>query len=231
MSKAKLAIDLEGMLGLPASVFWKDRCGYYLGCNDVMAELASIRSRQLVVGIDDVELLGSQAAGEFITNDREIITAMKPRVITEYYRNEKDVLIKGVSTKAPLFNVDGTLIGLWGISFLEEVTGESNQRDNLSVSVDVQNKYTSILSQTHNMATHYAHKHFIAVEKLSDREIQCLQRLARGLSAKAIGEELNLSKRTVESYRDNIKAKLGCINKTELIVAAIKHKYIDIDTI
>nr|MDQ2994084.1 hypothetical protein [Pseudomonadota bacterium] len=109
--KAKLAIDLEGMLDLPASVFWKDRYGYYLGCNDVMAELASLKTRQHVIGIDDVELLGQPAAEAFINNDRDVIDLVKPRVITEFYRNEKGVLIKGVSTKAPLFNVKGVLIG------------------------------------------------------------------------------------------------------------------------
>ncbi|MDQ2995229.1 MAG: LuxR C-terminal-related transcriptional regulator, partial [Pseudomonadota bacterium] len=96
---------------------------------------------------------------------------------------------------------------------------------------DIQNQYTAILSQTHNMATYYAQNQSPLAEKLSDREMQCLQRIVRGLSAKEIGEELELSKRTVESYIDNIKAKLGCINKTELIVRAIKHKYVDIDSI
>ncbi len=67
------------------------------------------------------------------------------------------------------------------------------------------------------------------VLSLSSREAQCLRMFVKGLSARAIGEELDLSRRTVESYLESVKSKLGCFNKTELIIAAIKHQYIDIN--
>lgn len=117
LHSAKFAIDLESMLSIPASVFWKDIRGVYLGCNDVMAELASLSSRQAVVGIDDVELVGHDAAMIFIDHDREVIRSSTPRVVDEYFRNEQGSLIKGFSTKAPLFDQDGILVGLWGSRF------------------------------------------------------------------------------------------------------------------
>ena len=59
------------------------------------------------------------------------------------------------------------------------------------------------------------------VEKFSSlslRERQCLKLLVEGHSAKESALSLELSPRTVESYLENIKNKLGCISKKELLV-------------
>jgi DNA-binding CsgD family transcriptional regulator len=48
------------------------------------------------------------------------------------------------------------------------------------------------------------------------REEQCLMQLIRGKSAKEVGKVLKISHRTVESYLESIKQKLGCRNKFEI---------------
>lgn len=63
---------------------------------------------------------------------------------------------------------------------------------------------------------------------LSERQMQCLYYLLRGKSASATAAILNLSKRTIETYIEEIKNKLGCINKSEIIELAITRGYIDI---
>jgi len=57
---------------------------------------------------------------------------------------------------------------------------------------------------------------------LTARENQCAYYLLDGMTAKEIGKELELSPRTIESYIDNIKCKLLCKNKAQLIVQLIK---------
>lgn len=52
---------------------------------------------------------------------------------------------------------------------------------------------------------------------LSKREMDVAARLVKGYSASEIGFQLNLSKRTVESYLENMKNKLHCHSKAELI--------------
>ncbi|MBS3903877.1 MAG: response regulator transcription factor [Simkania sp.] len=42
----------------------------------------------------------------------------------------------------------------------------------------------------------------------------------QGETARSIGERLHLSSRTVESYLENIKNKLNCYQKTELLKRA-----------
>ncbi len=52
---------------------------------------------------------------------------------------------------------------------------------------------------------------------LSPREQQCLALLGKGQTAKSIGSILALSPKTVYHYVDNIKKKLSCSTKKELI--------------
>ncbi|TGN40457.1 response regulator transcription factor [Marinobacter confluentis] len=55
-----------------------------------------------------------------------------------------------------------------------------------------------------------------AASKLTRREEAILIRVAKGLSSKAISNELNISVRTVETHRQNIKAKLVLNTTAEL---------------
>ena len=55
------------------------------------------------------------------------------------------------------------------------------------------------------------------VEGLSDRELQVFRMLGTGLGSRRIGDDLHLSVKTIETYRENIKHKLGLRNAAELI--------------
>jgi DNA-binding NarL/FixJ family response regulator len=60
-------------------------------------------------------------------------------------------------------------------------------------------------------------------EQLTTREQQVLRHIARGASNKQIARELDLSVRTVETHRLNIKRKLGIEGQAELIRYAVQH--------
>ncbi len=55
---------------------------------------------------------------------------------------------------------------------------------------------------------------------LTDRELEVFALVGKGHSVKAIAAKLELSPKTVERYRENIKNKLGIANATELIQRA-----------
>jgi DNA-binding NarL/FixJ family response regulator len=55
------------------------------------------------------------------------------------------------------------------------------------------------------------------VDPLTDRELHVLQLLGAGLSTRQIASELNLSFKTVETHRENIKRKLGLRGAAALI--------------
>lgn len=58
---------------------------------------------------------------------------------------------------------------------------------------------------------------------LSMRESQILSGLAKGLSSKQLARDLDLSVRTVEAHRQNIKRKLNLEGQAELIKYAVEH--------
>jgi DNA-binding NarL/FixJ family response regulator len=55
------------------------------------------------------------------------------------------------------------------------------------------------------------------VDGLSDRELQVFRMLGTGLGSRMIGNDLHLSIKTIETYRENIKHKLGLRNASELV--------------
>lgn len=59
---------------------------------------------------------------------------------------------------------------------------------------------------------------------LTSREEDLMKFLANGYPASYIAEELNLSKRTVEGYINNLKDKLDCYSKVDLIQKAKEYK-------
>lgn len=57
--------------------------------------------------------------------------------------------------------------------------------------------------------------------RLSNREIQVLAKLGRGLSSRAIAADLTLSVKTVESHRQSIKRKLNLASNSQLLQYAL----------
>ncbi len=59
------------------------------------------------------------------------------------------------------------------------------------------------------------------LRRLSNREMQVLGKLGRGLSSRAIATDLTLSVKTVESHRQSIKRKLNLSNNAQLLQYAL----------
>ena len=61
------------------------------------------------------------------------------------------------------------------------------------------------------------------VGRLSDREIQVLREVGRGLGNREVAELLFISVKTVEAHREHIKQKLGLASSGELLRYAIEY--------
>ena len=66
-------------------------------------------------------------------------------------------------------------------------------------------------------------------QSLSERELQIMLMITKGEKAQDIAERLNLSSKTVNSYRYRMFEKLNVGGDVELTHLAIRHKMIDID--
>ena len=74
-------------------------------------------------------------------------------------------------------------------------------------------------------SSHYTLNNHQNKYELTNREYECVFLLIRGKSAKEIGVLLSISPRTVESYIENIKNKMDCKNKAEILVKAVLNGY------
>jgi DNA-binding NarL/FixJ family response regulator len=68
-----------------------------------------------------------------------------------------------------------------------------------------------------------------SLESLSPRENEILCLVVEGKTSAEIGKRLNLSPKTIESYRSRMMQKLGISDLTELIKFAIKNGLISLD--
>jgi len=64
-----------------------------------------------------------------------------------------------------------------------------------------------------------------ATEQLTDREMTVFQKLGKGESVRDIADELDLSRKTVETYRRRAKEKLGFDTVDELLQYAVQWTY------
>jgi DNA-binding NarL/FixJ family response regulator len=63
-------------------------------------------------------------------------------------------------------------------------------------------------------------------EELTDRELDILKLVGRGLSNKQIGKELFISDRTVQAHLSNIFSKLNVNSRTEAVMYAVRKGWI-----
>jgi DNA-binding NarL/FixJ family response regulator len=59
------------------------------------------------------------------------------------------------------------------------------------------------------------------IEVLSDRELEVFRLIGEGLSTREIADRLNLSIKTIGTYREKIKEKQGLKNYTQLVKMAV----------
>ena len=55
------------------------------------------------------------------------------------------------------------------------------------------------------------------IDSLSDRELEVLELIGSGLGSREVADRLRLSLKTIESHRENIKARLGLTRASELV--------------
>ena len=60
------------------------------------------------------------------------------------------------------------------------------------------------------------------LDSLSDRELEVFEWLGHGLTSAEIARQMELKQKTVETYREKIKRKLGLLNGNQLIQHAVK---------
>jgi two-component system, cell cycle sensor histidine kinase and response regulator CckA len=102
---------------VPCAVFWKDRQGVYLGCNEQSARDLGLDSAAQIVGKTDYELqFDREEADFFVRCDREVMERGRPLLDIEETQHrpggEQAALL---TNKVPLRDASGEVVGLLGV--------------------------------------------------------------------------------------------------------------------
>ncbi|MBW1780264.1 MAG: transporter substrate-binding domain-containing protein [Deltaproteobacteria bacterium] len=107
---------------VPQSIFWKDRDGVYMGCNNVFATAAGLDGPDQIVGKTDFDLPWAQTeAGAYRADDREVFNSGRPKAhIIEPLIKPDSSMGLADTTKVPLRDERGQVYGVLGI--YEDIT-------------------------------------------------------------------------------------------------------------
>jgi len=146
MAESNLMLQLV-LDTIPVRIFWKGLDFKYLGCNRLVAMDAGIFNTEEFTGLDDFDLPWKEQAELFRADDFDIITSGKRKINYE----EKLTRIDGKtlwlnSTKVPLRNIDGKIIGILGT--WEDVTEKKNAAKALEISEE---RFRSIIQSSSDM--------------------------------------------------------------------------------
>ena len=102
---------------VPCAVFWKDRDGAYLGCNEQSARDLGLDSPAQIVGKTDYDLQKDRREADFfIRCDREVMERGRPLLDFEETQRRPDgahaVLL---TSKVPLRGASGEVVGVLGV--------------------------------------------------------------------------------------------------------------------
>jgi PAS domain S-box-containing protein len=120
---------------LPEGIYFKDRDGRIIRANRTVAETVGCTPDQLV-GKTDFDLLAPEVASQSLEDEQEIIRTGRPLINKEEKVTWRDGLALWVSsTKMPLRDPDGRIVGTFGITrdittrkLAEEALRQSEER-------------------------------------------------------------------------------------------------------
>lgn len=188
-----IVMNLEKSLNVPFHVYWKDVDGKYVHCNELQARDAGFTKIEDMLGKTDLDLpgLSNNDALSFIRNDEKIIKTNSPQIFIEPFSILPKRKVVAISHKVPFRMHTKKIMGIMGFSPIFEQNANLNS---ILLSLDLVNHY-----------------------HLTKMELQIVNYLIRGKTAKMIANLLGSSVRTVEHHLKNIKLKVGVSSKPDLI--------------
>jgi len=101
--------------GTPGSVYWKDKNGRYLGCNLFMVKTAGLQSKDDIIDKTDADLWPMNA-GKIRENDLLVINTGSQIAFEEAIKLQDGTIMYFASSKMPLKDDNGNVIGIIGNS-------------------------------------------------------------------------------------------------------------------
>jgi PAS domain S-box-containing protein len=148
----KLMAETKNMLQLvldtiPARIFWKGLDFKYLGCNRLVAMDAGKSNPDELIGLTDFDTPWKEQAVLFRADDENIIKSGQSKINYEERLTQNDGTVLWLnSTKVPLRNIEGEIIGILGT--WEDITGKKKALEYLQITEE---RFTSIIQSSSDM--------------------------------------------------------------------------------
>jgi signal transduction histidine kinase len=114
--KRKL-IDLENIVSLmPGNVYWKDKQGEFLGCNNNVAEILKLPTRHDIIGKTNHDLFGKELADITTEVDNLAMSSQSEQCLEEIGLDINGNHAIYLTRKLPFLNENNEVVGLLGIS-------------------------------------------------------------------------------------------------------------------
>jgi PAS domain S-box-containing protein len=129
---------------IPHSVFWKDRDGAFLGCNEAFSRQVGLASPQEIVGRTDHDLgFPPEQARAFRQDDLEVLNSGQPKFGIEEPLSSADGEHWLLTSKVPLRDPDGNVWAVLGI--FADITEQRRQGNQLKEALQQLERYASRL--------------------------------------------------------------------------------------
>ena len=146
-------MDYRIIDAVDASIYWKDLSGKYVGCNKYMAQMAGM-DRDQIIGATDYLLPWKDQANRIREIDLLVIANRKEYKLEESPIVDGAVLKIFLSSKNPLFNENGDVIGVIGVSI--DITQYKRIEQEFRQTEIYLDKYSAIKTRFLNNISHEA---------------------------------------------------------------------------
>ncbi|KTD82220.1 helix-turn-helix transcriptional regulator [Legionella waltersii] len=206
-----LVPELSLLDHLPGYIGWKNLNRQYIGANKALLKFKGFGDLEELAGKTDEELSPGSIEENKIYQQQDLRVFNGEKITTVHLdsKSSEVFLLEKIPLTDPNNSVKGLIYSCRPCRHKSGIYNALRQFDE------------QLLLNSH----HYTLSDNENTYELTQRECECVFLLTRGKSAKEIGELLSLSKRTIESYIENIKNKMDCKNKAEILVKAVLNGY------
>jgi PAS domain S-box-containing protein len=118
---------------LPTNVYWKDENCVYMGCNDRLAHIMGLPSRDAIKGMTDFDFdWGPNAAESFIAFDKKVMSTGQSLTTEDVFKEANGNVVTVLTNKTPLKNKMGKTVGVLAISV--DITDRKKMEEELKQS-------------------------------------------------------------------------------------------------
>lgn len=194
-------------------MFWTDVNCVYIGCDDQTAAAAGLAKQELL-GLHPKDCIWGEYAEIYCKNIEAVLNTRATHCFCKPGKHCIEGRTSLLNFETPLTDLSGWLEGVFLIAIELE-------RYSLLEIVKLINQFGILMFDPRLLPLPNQKE----VQQLTKREQECLFHVVHGKSAKEVARLLMCSHRTIESHIENIKTKLHCHTRSQLIDKVMQQNY------